>query len=65
MSETLTSQNGVERRDGTLQHIAYVLRSNPVTLLAFSMFAVLICAAVLGHALVPYDPLASNALNGL
>ncbi|WP_235867078.1 ABC transporter permease [Roseibium marinum] len=41
--------------------MAYVLRSNPVTLLAFCMFAVLMIAAVLGPSLVPYDPLASNA----
>ncbi|WP_298819575.1 ABC transporter permease [uncultured Roseibium sp.] len=49
------------KTDGALAHVVYVLRSNPVTLLAFSMFAVLLVAAILGPVLVPYDPLASNA----
>ena len=44
----------------TLGHIAYVLRGNTITLLAFVMFAGLIVAAVFGPALVPYDPLASD-----
>ncbi len=46
---------------GALDHVIYVLRDNPVTLLAFAMFAVLMVAAVLGPSLVPYDPLATNA----
>ena len=50
---------------GTFSHIGYVLRSNPVTLLSFVMFAILIIAAVLGPLLVPYDPLASEAANAL
>lgn len=50
---------------GTFSHIGYVLRGNPVTLLSFVMFAVLIIAAVLGPLLVPYDPLASEAANAL
>ncbi|MEP0234807.1 ABC transporter permease [Roseibium sp.] len=51
--------------DGPLAHIAYVLRSNPVTLLAFAMFMVLIVAAIFGPSLVAYDPLASNAARAL
>ena len=50
---------------GTFSHISYVLRGNPVTLLSFVMFAILIIAAVLGPLLVPYDPLASEAANAL
>ncbi len=42
-------------------HILYVLKDNPVTLIAFFMFAVLIAMAVVGPSLVPYDPLASEA----
>ncbi|SFJ15799.1 peptide/nickel transport system permease protein [Albimonas pacifica] len=50
---------------GALDHVIYVLKDNPVTLLAFAMFAVLMAAAVLGPALVPYDPLATNASEAL
>jgi peptide/nickel transport system permease protein len=42
-------------------HLLHVLRSNPVTMLAFIMFAALIFCAVFGPLLAPYDPLASNA----
>lgn len=65
MSEAASNSYQPKRRDGAFDHIVYVLKSNPVTLLAFSMFAVLICAAILGPALVPYDPLASNAAMAL
>ena len=65
MSEATSNSFQPKRRDGAFDHILYVLKSNPVTLLAFSMFAVLICAAILGPALVPYDPLASNAAMAL
>ena len=53
------------RSKGALDHVIYVLRDNPVTLLAFAMFAVLMVAAVLGPSLVPYDPLATNASEAL
>lgn len=43
-----------------LHHVAYVLRQNPVTLVAFTMLAALIVCAVFGPSLVPYDPLASS-----
>lgn len=48
-------------RQTTFGHILYVLKDNPVTLIAFMMFALLIVMAILGPSLVPYDPLASNA----
>jgi peptide/nickel transport system permease protein len=43
---------------GTLRHIRYVLGGNPVTAIAFALFALLVGAAVLGPVLVPYDPVA-------
>lgn len=42
-------------------HLVYVLRANPVTLLAFGLFAFLIICAVFGPSIVPYDPLQTNA----
>ncbi|TYC64110.1 ABC transporter permease [Stappia sp. BW2] len=65
MSDLATASLPAKQPDGALAHAAYVLRSNPVTLLAFSMFAVLLVAAILGPALVPYDPMASNAAQAL
>ncbi len=50
---------------GNFDHILYVLRANPVTLIAFGLFALLIFSAVFGPSLVPYDPLATNAANAL
>ena len=50
---------------GQLDHLIYVLRANPVTLLAFVMFALIVLSAILGPALVPYDPLQTNASNAL
>lgn len=43
-----------------VSHVGYVLRQNPVTLIAFGLLAGLIICAVFGPALVPYDPLASS-----
>ena len=47
------------------QHLRYMLVSNPVTLLAFSLFALLLLIAIFGPSLVPYDPLASAATGAL
>ena len=55
---TLTTK---PRSSGTLGHILYVLRENPVTALSFGMFAFFIGSALIGPYLVPYDPLATNA----
>ncbi|TVQ54693.1 MAG: ABC transporter permease [Rhodobacteraceae bacterium] len=46
-------------------HFLYVLRENPVTVLAFAMLCVILFAAAFGPMLAPYDPLASNAMNAL
>ena len=53
------------KQHGNFDHVIYVLRANPVTLLAFCMFTVLILSAFLGPALVPYDPLETNAARAL
>lgn len=59
------SMKSTAKRSGGFDHLIYVLRANPVTMLAFCMFALIILAAVLGPSLVPYDPLTTNAANAL
>ncbi|QXM25889.1 ABC transporter permease [Elioraea tepida] len=44
----------------TLAHARHVLAENPVTAVAFCLFALLVAAAIAGPSLVPYDPLASS-----
>jgi peptide/nickel transport system permease protein len=46
-------------------HARHVLTENPVTLLAALLFALLVVLAIAGPAIVPYDPLASNAAAAL
>jgi peptide/nickel transport system permease protein len=58
---TEISEQPVPKKQGNFDHIFYVLRANPVTLIAFGMFALLIFSAIFGPALVLYDPLATNA----
>ena len=43
------------------QHARHVLAENPVTLAAALLFALFVLTALVGPALVPYDPLATNA----
>lgn len=62
---TDVSAKPVAHTQGKFDHIFYVLRANPVTLIAFAMFALLIFSAMFGPAMVPYDPLATNASNAL
>ena len=62
---TQISQEPGAKTSGQFDHILYVLKANPVTLIAFGMLALLIFSAVFGPALVPYDPLATNASNAL
>ncbi len=49
----------------TLAHARYVVADNPVTGLSFGLFALLLVCAVIGPAIVPYDPLASDTAAGL
>ncbi len=53
------------RQRGALSHIGYVLRSNPVTMVAFGLLGLILFVGVFGPAIAPYDPLASNAANAL
>jgi peptide/nickel transport system permease protein len=46
-------------------HARHVLTENPVTLFAALLFALLVVLAIAGPAIVPYDPLASNAAAAL
>ena len=44
-----------------VRHIRYVLTSNPVTLVAFTLFVMIIVLALFGPWIAPYDPLQTNA----
>ena len=50
---------------GSVNHLRYVMASNPVTLLAFSLFGAMMFVAIFGPLLVPYDPLASTSTGAL
>ncbi len=66
MTDTTPSQPDTSTgADSTLAHIAYVLKDNPVTMLAFAMLAFFLGCAFFGPSLVPYDPLATNATRAL
>lgn len=45
----------------TLKHIRHVLSENPVTRVAAVMFVAFVLMALIGPALVPFDPLASDS----
>ncbi len=47
-------------RPSTLSHVAYVLRSNPVTAIAAAGMTLLVLLAVAAPWIAPYDPVASN-----
>jgi peptide/nickel transport system permease protein len=49
----------------TLAHARYVLAENPVTLLAALLFAGFAAMAILGPAIAPFDPLASDTVRAL
>ncbi|MCW5664918.1 MAG: ABC transporter permease [Piscinibacter sp.] len=51
--------------DETLKHIRHVLSENPVTMLAAALFALFVLLALVGPAIAPYDPLASDAAAAL
>ncbi|MEM7751366.1 MAG: ABC transporter permease, partial [Pseudomonadota bacterium] len=58
-------ESSTESKGKFLKHVVYVLTANPVTLIAFGLFSLILVAALLGPLLVPYDPLATNADNAL
>jgi peptide/nickel transport system permease protein len=47
--------------NSTWKHMRHVLGENPVTMAAVLLFALFVLMALVGPALVPYDPLASNS----
>jgi peptide/nickel transport system permease protein len=47
--------------NSTLKHIRYVISQNPVTIVAFGLFLIIVFLAIFGSALAPYDPLETNA----
>lgn len=49
----------------TLAHARYVVSGNPVTGLSFGLLILLVACAIVGPALVPYDPLASDTAAAL
>jgi peptide/nickel transport system permease protein len=55
----------VALRSNTARHIAYVLRSNPVTGVAAAGAVLLVVAALFAPLLVTHDPVASNVPNAL
>ncbi|MEM9573967.1 MAG: ABC transporter permease [Pseudomonadota bacterium] len=67
MADIIASQSGNTSRKGDtiFGHIAYVLRDNPVTMLAFGMLAFFLGCAFFGPTFVPFDPLATNASRAL
>ena len=48
-----------------LKQLMYVLRENPVTLMAFVLFSAFCLVALFGPLIAPYDPLASDTVNAL
>lgn len=50
---------------GFARHVIYVLSENPITAVAFGLFALIVIVAILGPAITPYDPLESNAARAL
>jgi peptide/nickel transport system permease protein len=52
---------GTGSRSGWLRHARYVVTSNPVTLVAFLLLAIILLAAIAGPSLVPYDALATSS----
>lgn len=65
---TMTPAPAAVRKEpdsAALSHVFYVLRENPVTGIAFGLFAFFLGSALLGPSLVPYDPFATNAANAL
>ncbi len=62
---TATSSGFMRSATATLQHARYTFAENPVSGIAFALFVVLLICAVIGPAIVPYSPLASDTAAAL
>ncbi|HEX9811076.1 MAG TPA: ABC transporter permease [Burkholderiales bacterium] len=47
------------------KHLRYVIGENPVTAVAFGLFALIVLLAIVGPVIAPFDPLASDTNNAL
>ncbi|MCC3303843.1 ABC transporter permease [Sneathiella sp. HT1-7] len=56
---------GADNTSNSITHILYIMKENPVTLIAFALFGFYVLSALFGQQLVPYDPLASDSENVL
>jgi peptide/nickel transport system permease protein len=56
---------GPSQRHKFLRHGYYVMSENPVTVVAFALFLLLVLLALFGPLIAPYDPLASDTGNAL
>ena len=54
--------NNIRKQCG---HTWYILSSNSVNLIAFTLFLLLVLVAILGPLIVPYNPLATSAVDAL
>lgn len=59
------SHAGGSRFGETLKHARYVVTENPVTGFAFTLFVIIVAAAIFGPAIAPYDPYASDTAAAL
>jgi peptide/nickel transport system permease protein len=48
-----------------LKHFRYVMSENPVTVVSFALFTLIVIVAIFGSWIAPYDPLATEAVNRL
>jgi peptide/nickel transport system permease protein len=51
-----------EKQTSILSHARHVIGENPVTGLAFALFALIVLCAIFGPLIAPYDPLASDVI---
>lgn len=59
------ARDAVPRSNSLGRHFLYIIASNPVTAVAFALFALIILTGVFGPLLVPYDPLATSSARAL
>ncbi|MCS0500883.1 ABC transporter permease [Ancylobacter mangrovi] len=60
-----TATDAPPARDNLFSHARHIMAENPVTGIAFALFALLVVAALIGPYVVPYDPLASDTAAAL